>query len=112
MTTSVSVMVVSRVLIGPSFRDGPPELGSTRVQPYHCPSRQQPTWMDQTRNLEIPGSTLARRPGMTFQSLSKTLMLAQRQVKISVPRPALLAASPYAPLPVPERAPCRNPAAG
>src|SRR6476646_10302747 len=33
-----------------------------------CPSRLQPTWMDQTRNLEIPGSTLARRPGMTFDA--------------------------------------------
>src|SRR5712691_2292235 len=23
----------------------PPELGFTRVRQYHCPSRQQPTWM-------------------------------------------------------------------
>src|SRR5882724_4278700 len=25
--------------------DAPPELGFTRVRQYHCPSRQQPTWM-------------------------------------------------------------------
>jgi hypothetical protein len=68
--------------------------------------------MDQTRNLEIPGSTLARRPGMTFQSLSKTLMSAQRQVTISVPRSALLAASPYAPLPSRRARLAGNPAAG
>jgi uncharacterized phage protein (TIGR02216 family) len=35
---------------GSSFRDAPTELGFTRVQQYHCPSRQQPTWMAQTRN--------------------------------------------------------------
>src|SRR6266581_5640746 len=28
-----------------SFRDAPTELGFTRVRQYHCPSRQQPTWM-------------------------------------------------------------------
>jgi hypothetical protein len=28
----------------PSFRDGPPELGFTRVRHYHCPSRLRPTW--------------------------------------------------------------------
>ena len=33
-----------------SFRDAPTELGFTRVQQYHCPSRRQPTWMAQTRN--------------------------------------------------------------
>src|SRR6476646_7657424 len=55
MTMSVSVMSLQEVLIDvrgvrlfvPSFRDGP---------------------KDQTRNLEIPGSTLARRPGMTFDA--------------------------------------------
>ena len=45
---------------------GLPEFGVTQ-----CPSRQQPTWMARARNpysrwwLWIPGSTLARRPGMT-----------------------------------------------
>jgi hypothetical protein len=36
--------------------------------------------------------------------ISKTRMRAQRQVTISVPRPALPAAARYAPLPVPARA--------
>src|SRR5882762_4742811 len=36
-----------------SFRDGPPELGFTRVQQHHCPSRQKPTWMDQTSDVQL-----------------------------------------------------------
>jgi hypothetical protein len=59
---------------------------------------------DQTRNLEIPGSREDACPGMTFQFLSKTRMRAQRQVTISVPRPALPAGARYAPLLVPARA--------
>jgi len=51
--------------------------------------------MDQTRNLEIPGSTLARRPGTTFDAGSSTASSAD----FGFPRSALLAASPYAPLP-------------
>jgi hypothetical protein len=49
-----------------------PNSGLTRVRLYHCPSRQQPTWMAQARNpysrswLWIPGSRYAR-PGMTAE---------------------------------------------
>src|SRR5258706_4449067 len=60
-----------------------------------CPSRLQPTWKDQTRNFEIPGSTLARRPGMTFQSLSKTQLPARRQVTICFRAPHC---SPHRPM--------------
>jgi len=57
-----------------------------------CPSRQQPTWMDQTRNLEIPGSCFAR-PGMTRFNLLLTedADMAHRQVG-SAPRIARRAA--------------------
>ena len=47
------------------------ELGFARVQQFQWPSRQQPTWLDQTRNLEILGCAIAHRsspfarPGMT-----------------------------------------------
>jgi hypothetical protein len=54
----------------------------------------------------IPGPlvSLAPRNDVWRYSLAKMRVGAQRQVKISVPRPALLAASPYAPLPVLARA--------
>jgi hypothetical protein len=58
----------TRTRFGSSFRDVPSELGFTRVQQYHCPSRQRPTWMAQTRNpaaaygFWIPGSREERAP--------------------------------------------------
>src|SRR4030081_4112913 len=48
----------SSLRIETSFRGAPTELGFTRVRRYHCPSRQQPTWMARSRNLEIPGLVL------------------------------------------------------
>src|SRR5438034_1542598 len=61
--------------VTPSFRDGPPELGFTRVQLYHCPSRQQPTWMDQTSDAQLriwesrdSGFDARASPGMTFDA--------------------------------------------
>src|ERR1019366_4891905 len=45
----------------PSFRGARTELGLPEFGKFHCPSRQQPTWM-RTRNLEIPGLV---HPGMT-----------------------------------------------
>ena len=54
-----------------SFRDAPPELGFTRVRHYHCPSRQQPTWMRRPgiqHHAPLLDSGFARkssRPGMT-----------------------------------------------
>src|SRR6266571_1827576 len=54
-----------------SFRDAPTELGFTRVRQYHCPSRQQPTWMRRP-GIHTPGGgygfrarSLCSRPGMT-----------------------------------------------
>src|SRR6266446_4477090 len=61
--------------VTPSFRDGPPELGFTRVQLYHCPSRQPPTWMDQTSDAQLrigesrdSGFDARASPGMTFDA--------------------------------------------
>jgi hypothetical protein len=63
-----------------SFRDAPPNWGLPRVRQYHCPSRQQPTWMRRpgihtpradvwmlNANTGVMDSGLARRarPGMT-----------------------------------------------
>jgi hypothetical protein len=56
----------------------------------------------QTRNLEIPGSRFAR-PGMTFSIRIEDSDAGTVSTYVSVPRPALLAAPPYAPLPVPAR---------
>src|SRR5258705_7773165 len=84
MTTSVSVMAASRRFDGGFAL----YLLSFRGDAQH-----------RTRNLEIPGSREDACPGMTFQLLSKTRMRAQRQVMISVTRPALPAAARYAPLP-------------
>src|SRR6202023_2788018 len=37
--------------------DAPTELGFTRVRQYHCPSRQQPTWMRRP-GIHTPGVSL------------------------------------------------------
>src|SRR5258706_4127287 len=77
MTTSVSVMAASSQFDGAfalyvlSFRDGPPELGFTRVQQYHCPSRQQPTWMGPDAESRDSGFDAEHRPGMTSSILSE-----------------------------------------
>jgi hypothetical protein len=46
------------------------ELGFTRVRHYHCPSRQQPTWMrgpgiHSSMVIMDSGLAASRRPGMT-----------------------------------------------
>src|SRR5258706_1610664 len=59
---------------------------------------------DQTGNLEIPGSMRSIAPERRLQSSVKMPIRAQRQVTISVPRPALPGVPRYAPLPAPARA--------
>jgi len=58
MTTSVSFMLASR------------RADYVRHSGMVHPGRQQPAWMDLTRNLEIPGSCFAR-PGMTATGVTR-----------------------------------------
>src|SRR5438552_9147854 len=88
------VGTVMRDSIRSSFRGEPTEPGSTRVRPYHWPSRQGPTWMARTGNpyyrlwLWIPGSRLAR-PGMTGAVVPSELILARRFLQDLLQRVAL-----------------------
>src|SRR6266704_2598769 len=78
VTSGSSADVVMNVNSSSSFPDvqvhivdAPPELGFTRVRQYHCPSRQQPTWMRR------PGiHTPCRGYGFRARSPSAKLMLA------------------------------------
>src|SRR6266576_2521330 len=56
--------------------DAPTELGFTQVRQYHCPSRQQPTWMRRP-GIHTPrggygfrARSFHSRPGMTAFYLS------------------------------------------
>src|SRR5438309_745027 len=75
-------------------RGEPTEPGSTRVRPYHWPSRQGPTWMARTGNpyhrswLWIPGSRFAR-PEMTGAVVPSELILARRFLQDLLQRVAL-----------------------
>ena len=50
-TGALMPMVGAGPVVPWPLNSGLPEFSN-----HDCPSRQQPTWMDQTRNLEIPGS--------------------------------------------------------
>src|SRR6266403_588285 len=97
--------------VTPSFRDGPPELGFTRVQLYHCPSRQPPTWMDQTSDAQLrigesrdSGFDARASPGMTFDvgsSAASSADLGFRAPHCPPHRPMLHCALPARALPGP-----------
>src|SRR6267378_6616752 len=58
------------------------ELGFTRVRQYHCPSRQQPTWMRRPgihtprRGYGFRAHSLRSRPGMTKADLQIQRLVA------------------------------------
>jgi hypothetical protein len=69
----------------PEFGNIIVQVGNSRLGWHHCPSRQQPTWMAQTRNLEIPGSRYAR-PGMTVKDYP---LAQQAQARITRSAPPI-----------------------
>src|SRR5258706_4128333 len=87
-----------RAVMFSSFRDGPPELGFTRVQQYHLSESATADLEGQDADFRDSGFDARASPRNDIPIFIEDAAARPASSDDLFPRPALLAASPYAPL--------------